>query len=55
MVFQGQHAYLISVAVEGLEGSEDGWAAFTEVHPKVAVQTFTKLVPCPAQHTAKVP
>lgn len=47
-------AYLVFVSVEGFEGSEDRRAAFTEVEPQIAVQTFTKLLPCPAQHIVKV-
>ena len=52
--FYFHSAYLFFVSVEGFEGSENGRAAFTEVHPQVAVQTFTKLLPWPAQHTVKV-
>ena len=35
--------YLLLVMVERLEGGEDRRAAFTEVHPQVAVQTLSEL------------
>lgn len=46
--------HLFFVRVEGFEGSEDGWAAFNEVHSQVAVQTFAKLLPWSTTQTVQV-